>query len=431
MIKKFFLPLVKFEMLIFISVSLKIQYALQQINVQFDLFHFEYMKMKKCLTIIMLLKCLIAGYACFAQDTIKVPVDTMVFSGSFSSWTNYNVKGMLPLQCGGRYLPALNYEIRFPHNNKLDFEVSLNFDGALSFHPFDSLQSGGNIAPYRAWMRFSSDQWEVRAGLQKINFGSATLLRPLMWFDQVDPRDPLKITNGMWGLLFRYYFLNNANIWLWGLYGNVKPRPWEIGKISQYYPEFGCRMQTPLPKGEAALSYHFRVADMHEMGFARPQFFEVPENRIGLDAKWDLGVGIWFEGAWINKSKIIGQLTNQEIFNVGIENTFKAGNGLTVLFEQLLVANDEHAFRFSNPVFISALSISYPLGLNDNINGIVYFDWDNKKSYNFINWNHRFKYFSTYLMAYWNPDTYNLPQQGPGANTFTGPGVQVMLVYNH
>jgi len=387
--------------------------------------------MKKCLTIIVLIKCLIAGYACFAQNTIKVPADTMVFSGSFSSWTNYNVKGMLPLQCGGRYLPALNYEIRFPHNNKLDFEVSLNFDGALSFHPFDSLQSGGNIAPYRAWMRFSSNQWEVRAGLQKINFGSATLLRPLMWFDQVDPRDPLKITNGVWGLLFRYYFLNNANIWVWGLYGNGKQRPWEIGKISQYYPEFGCRMQTPLPKGEAALSYHFRVADMRDMGFARPRFFEVPENRIGLDAKWDLGVGIWFEGAWINKSKIIGQLTNQEIFNVGIENTFKAGNGLTVLFEQLLVANDEHAFRFSNPVFISALSISYPLGLNDNINGIVYFDWDNKKSYNFINWNHRFKYFSTYLMAYWNPETYNLPQQGPGANTYTGPGVQVMLVYNH
>ena len=69
-------------------------------------------------------------------------------------------------------------------------------------------------------MRYSSDQFELRLGLQKINFGSASMLRPLMWFDQMDPRDPLHLTDGVWGLLARYYFLNNANIWLWGLYGN-------------------------------------------------------------------------------------------------------------------------------------------------------------------------------------------------------------------
>jgi len=54
--------------------------------------------------------------------------------------------------------------------------------------------------------------------LQKINFGSATLFRLLMWFDRIDPRDPLKLTDGVYGLLLRYYFHNNTNIWLWGLY---------------------------------------------------------------------------------------------------------------------------------------------------------------------------------------------------------------------
>lgn len=35
-----------------------------------------------------------------------------------------------------------------------------------------------------------------------------------MRFDQVDPRDPLKLTDGVRGLLGRYCFLNNADIWL-------------------------------------------------------------------------------------------------------------------------------------------------------------------------------------------------------------------------
>ncbi|HNW88817.1 MAG TPA: hypothetical protein PKN48_04090 [Bacteroidales bacterium] len=374
---------------------------------------------------------LFSGFACFSQDSIKTAKDTITFSGQACVWGNYNIKNALPLQFGGHYIPNLDYGILFPKDKKLDFEVSLNFNGSLTFHPLDSLHTIGSVAPYRAWMRFSARQWEVRAGLQKINFGSATLLRPLMWFDQVDPRDPLQLTNGAWGLLFRYYFLNNANLWFWGLYGNKMPRPWDIGKTNQEFPELGCRLQTPVPKGEIALTYHFRVADMRNLGITVPALFEIPENRIGLDAKWDLGAGIWFEGAWINKSKMTGLLTNQEIFNIGVDNTFGIGNGLTMVFEQLLVANDEHAFAFSNNILFSALSLSYPIGMSDNINGIIYFEWKNKKSYNFINWNHKFNYFSTYLMAYWNPETYSLPQQGNSGSSYSGPGIQVMLVYNH
>ncbi|GAI27146.1 unnamed protein product, partial [marine sediment metagenome] len=48
-----------------------------------------------------------------------------------------------------------------------------------------------------------------------------------MWFDRIDPRDPLQLTDGVYGLLLRQYFLNNANIWVWGLYGNDDLRGWE------------------------------------------------------------------------------------------------------------------------------------------------------------------------------------------------------------
>ena len=70
-------------------------------------------------------------------------------------------------------------------------------------------------------------------GLQKINFGSAVLLRPLMWFDSLDPRDPLQLTDGVYAVLLRYYFPNNANLWAWALYGNDSPKGWESAATAE------------------------------------------------------------------------------------------------------------------------------------------------------------------------------------------------------
>ena len=68
------------------------------------------------------------------------------------------------------------------------------------------------ISPYRIWVRYQIKNWEFRLGLQKIDFGSAQLLRPIQWFNQIDPRDPLGLTNGVNGLLVRRYFKNNSNL---------------------------------------------------------------------------------------------------------------------------------------------------------------------------------------------------------------------------
>lgn len=366
-----------------------------------------------------------------AQDSVKAVRDTLQFNGQISVWGHYNTENRLPALLGSRYLPLLHYSAKFPHEKILDFEASANLFGFFASHPFDTSSVDGSISPYRAWARFSTSQLEIRLGLQKINFGSASMLRPLMWFDQVDPRDPLKLTNGAWGLLSRYYFLNNANLWFWCLYGNNKPRVWDIGKTNKNIPEMGTRFQSPVPKGEIALSYHYRMVDTRDMGFNVPTFADINENRIGLDGKWDLGVGIWFESAWINKSKNIGVLSNQEILNIGADYTFNIGNGLNAVCEQLAVASDDHAFAFKNNIFFSGLSLSYPLGIVDNLNSIVYFDWENNAAYYFINWNHKFKKISLFLMAYWNPENYKLPQQGNSSNTYSGQGFQIMLVYNH
>jgi len=85
-----------------------------------------------------------------------------------------------------------------------------------------------------------------------------------MWFDQIDSRDPLQLTDDVWGLQARYYFPNIANIWLWGLYGNNERRGWEAVPVSKNIPEFGGRVQLPIPSGEIALSYNHRVAERRD-----------------------------------------------------------------------------------------------------------------------------------------------------------------------
>ena len=357
--------------------------------------------------------------------------DSLMFKGQLSTWTLYNGGLDLPAHMGGRYIPQLNYELKFKDNHQIDFEASANLNGSFGFNPFDTLSTNGRVKPYRLWGRYSSEQFELRAGLQKINFGSASMLRPLMWFDQVDPRDPLKLTDGVWGVLARYYFLNNANIWLWGLYGNNDPKGWEFAGTNKKNPELGGRIQSPVPAGEAAISYHHRIADTRELDEIVPAFAKVQENRIGLDVRLDLIVGAWLEGSWVNNNEDLGIYTNQEVFNAGVDYTIGIGNGLLVVYEQLLAAYDEKAFQFQNTTSFSLLSLSYPVGIFDNIMGIVYYDWTNNSIYNFFNWQHQFNHISLYLMAYWNPVDYRIPTQEITQNLYAGRGIQIMFVLNH
>jgi len=357
--------------------------------------------------------------------------DTIRFSGQLSAWANVNKSENLPVWGGGRYIPQLNIGRYDRSKGLFDTEVSLNIYGSAGLYPFDTLTASGNIKPYRTWIRYSSDQVELRLGLQKISFGSASILRPLMWFDQIDQRDPLKLTDGVWGLLGRYYFLNNANIWLWGLYGNNKTKGWEVIPVNKKIPEFGGRIQLPFPGGEVAFSYHHRIADSRNTWLPVNQYEKIGENRYGFDAKWDFITGIWIEGTFTAKNKQLGTLNSQVILNAGIDYTFPAGSGLYASFEQMLATSDEEAFAFSNVTNFSLLSASYPVGMFDKLSTFIYYDWTNSDFYSFINWQKQFDRIMIYLMAYWNPDTFQLPARTGQENLFAGKGIQIMFVMNH
>jgi len=360
-----------------------------------------------------------------AQEMVQV-------KGQASVWANYHDYSNRSLWVGGRYLPQLNVRLG-PTNRGFDGEASAHLSTSLGIEPFVSTRSEEKAKCYRLWLRYASNQLEIRLGLQKINFGSATLLRPLMWFDQVDPRDPLQLTDGVWALLGRYYFLNNANVWLWLVQPAKELKSWELIKSSQHHPELGARVQWPLRQGEAGLSGHLRVADAGSLADPNLTRGEVWERRIGLDAKWDWLVGLWFEASWHHLSKPLGLYSNQTCLTLGTDYTFAIGNGLNTLFEHLWFSQTEKALDLTRSHSFSGFSLSYPISAFDHLSAIFYYNWSGEGFYKFINWRRQYKHFDLLLLAFWNPTAFLLLQQATNdaANLFSGKGVQMMLVYYH
>lgn len=377
------------------------------------------------LTCIFFISIMMMTTLAFAQQKVE-------FEGQFSFVTSYSPDNEFEGFLGGRYIPQWSYSIPFDttQTRMIDFEASANITGSTLFSLFDESSYDGNILPYRLWARYTTRQFEFRIGLQKIDFGVATLLRPIQWFNQIDPRDPLQLTNGVYGALGRYYFLNNANIWFWGLIGNDKTRGFDVIGTNKNVPEFGGRYQHPTKKGEIAISYHFRNANSSDLVFVS-QFEKIPEHRIGIDGKWDLKIGVWFEAAVIHKTRDLGLLTNQAHFNIGTDYTFGIGNGLNVIIEHLTTTADKSLLGFENMANITGTTISYPIGFFDNLSSVFLYNWTSDDVILNMVYNHEFERFSSYLIAYYNPAGAIGFQQNELVNQFSGPGIRLMLVYNH
>ncbi|MGB2908826.1 MAG: hypothetical protein WBB73_17145 [Candidatus Aminicenantaceae bacterium] len=357
----------------------------------------------------------------------------MKHKGLVTGWANARFQDPVDPQFGVRYIPEFFLAHDVSDTLSLDAEFSLNAYGTAVFKGWDNITTDGNIKPYRLWARMSSSQFEVRLGLQKINFGPAMLLRSLMWFDSIDPRDPLQLTDGVYGVLARYYFVNNANLWLWGLYGNDDPKGLEAMPTKDNTLEWGGRAQFPLGKGEAALTYHHRQIDFSgfpfpRQGSGRP---EAPENRFALDGKWDVGVGLWFEAALIHQDYDTLPRPWNRALTLGIDYTFDLGNGLNVLAEHFMYTSSEKAFGQGEGIDFTGLFINYPMSILDTVNTIFFYNWDNKDIYSFVNWQRTYDRWSFHLMAFWNPLRFEIYPERSDGSQFIGKGFQIMVVFNY
>jgi hypothetical protein len=359
--------------------------------------------------------------------------------GQASAWFAAAKTDSLRAACGARYIPSLGVELPVTQTLMIDAEISCNacgyLEGIRSVQDYDS--SDYAIDPYRLWARVSGSQFELRGGLQKISFGSATIFRPLMWFDQIDVRDPLRITEGVYAMLFRYYFLNNMNIWMWGLYGNEEVKGWEAYPTDSGNVEYGGRVQIPLFSGECGVSYHHRNASLSDISLD-----PVPESRIGVDGKWDVGVGLWLEGAVV-RTDLSGipeaflqqypllRLDYQRYICAGLDYTFGIGNGVYALVEHFLTDLSDEAWGSTNESQqLSAVSLRYSIGTLDELSGVVYYDWDKEEIYRYGKWTRTYDRWMINLIGFWNPEA-ALYDRSDSYNTLLGRGIQLIIAYNH
>jgi len=373
----------------------------------------------------------IVGMLAILAPPVSIQAQSLDFNGQVIGWSTVNPTDQFRAQGGIRYIPEVKFDVPL---GKLSFEGegSLNIWGSATYAGSDTLAFDSKLGLYRAWAKIAGNQWELRAGLQKINFGSARMLRPLMWFDRIDPRDPLQLTDGVYGLLGRYYFLNNANIWLWGLYGNSEIKGLEQFPTREKGIEYGGRLQLPVYIGEAALSFHHREADPDAI---LPDSLHTgntyPENRIAFDTKVDLGVGLWLEGSLTQHNLDFSPIDFTTLLNAGVDYTFNTGNGLNIMSEGFYMRAGERPFSGDQQILFLGATASYPLNIIHNLSAIVFFDLSNKDLYRFINWSMTFDRWTFYTMAFWNPKNYQLYNFQQEASLFSGAGFQLMAVFNY
>ncbi|MCB5248843.1 MAG: hypothetical protein WCY87_03990 [Candidatus Cloacimonadales bacterium] len=219
---------------------------------------------------------------------------------------------------------------------------------------------------YRWWLSLQAPQSELRLGLQQINFGSAQILRPLQWFDTLQVQDPYRISRGVDAVLFRHYWLNSANLWLWGILGEDSAKGNDFIPAKDNALEFGARMQYPSPIGEAAISAHTRELEQGR------------EYRLGLDYRYDGAIGAWLEtsaGHFIDALPYVPAYSASA--SLGMDYVFDRGNGIACTLENMLsgIAKDDLS-GLCRESWTGALMINYPLALLDTVSLVALSDWD-------------------------------------------------------
>jgi hypothetical protein len=371
------------------------------------------------------------GFCLCLSPLVPAAQETSI-QGQASAWLTIPFEKGRGLPLGLRYIPTFSLKMPLGTAWTFDLEASAN-----AFFNVDASAGWGSrrteVEPYRAWIRMSTDRFVARLGLQKIEFGSARLLRPLMWFDRVDPNDPLQLTDGVTGLLLKYTFQNNAAVWGWGLTGNTGLKGWESFPTRADTVELGGRAQIPALGGELAATVHHRRLDAFAGLFPvdADERESVSETRWGLDGFWNVGPGLWFEAVFTRQDFAVSPYRSQKAFNIGAENTFGLGNGLTVLAEHLIFQSSPGFWEAGTSRSLSAVSLDYPVGLLDRVRVMIFRDWTGGDWYRLLTWQRTTDRWSFFVIAFWNPETYGLYGGSPGTNVFGGRGLYFMVSWNY
>lgn len=339
---------------------------------------------------------------------------TFTSNTRIAGWLFYPRSGISDLSFGTVAIPdaMLNFDDIFD----LRAAAKLSY-----FRPAGEDKDISDLELYRLWLRHSAANYEIRVGWQKLNFGPAMLLRPLMWFEQLDARDPLQLSAGVPALRIRYYWQNNANAWLWLLPASDSVRGWELLHSKKNTIEFGGRMQFPLWSGELAFTLHNRNVSLPSSG-------DKTETRLGLDGRWDYEIGMWFEQSMgiIHSSGDLPMIDNK--LTLGADYTFSIGNGLHVLTEVMWWKQSELAPSDGATIRLHGLLMDYGVGLYDRLALILFYEARSRYWLRYLSWTQTYDDWVVYLNVFWNSKTSaGLPGSEPTVNT--GSGLQILAEF--
>jgi len=315
-----------------------------------------------------------------------------------------------------RYIPQLRLDYQVSPSNRLGFDVAVDL---FNFSLGDSLvEFDGNF--YRFTFRYDTPNTQVRVGLQKINFGPARMLRVLQWFDELDPRDPLALSPGVWAAMGRYYFDNGVNIRLWTMadapdvqrnyWGDTESWPWDIGG----------RLEYPIPAGTLGLT-------LHSLDVSKASV--IKENRIAGDIRVDAIVGLWSEMMF---ARIEDPTWTKDALSVmaGVDYTFSLGNGLYTAFEMASSYQGVTGENMPWQIRSFALTANYTLGLSDGLTFYLYaidFPILESQTIPMLGWQHTSGNWLFYLALYDMPEF----TAGSGMSLPSGTGLQINIAFNH
>ncbi len=324
-----------------------------------------------------------------------------------------------------RYLPALEYQSTLAESWDYDVEVrwQLQWGGQV-----DTLDNSGIITdPYRVALNLQSANSEYVIGLQKINFGPARLLRPLMWFDSINPTDPLALTSGVTGISakFHYDFGWSSQAWLF-LPGD--PIGWEGFPDQDGTFETGGRISMPNNMGQLGISTHWRIADASSISPDDPDLYE---GRIGVDGFWDVGIGLWVESVYKNQQLSDSPFMQQLQTTIGGDYTFWVGNGVLLITEHMLINIWDSPVIDDTNRLISTVMTSYSPTMFDQLSLMLFMDWETNTPLAYMSWGQTYDSFRFTLGAFYT-DVDDPQDSNTGlSSNFSGKGIQLIVAYNH
>jgi len=355
----------------------------------------------------------------------RLSLDSLIdVHGQLSAWSIQNRdKGSWFNRSGLRYIPQISCKKAIGGDRFVEASIAAN--GYVAYETVDQ-DRDPELELYRFSVRYATPQSEVRIGLQKINFGPAYLLRPLRWFDQLDPRDPLQLTDGVYGLRYTYYTPDNAGLWAWVLYDNDRLKGYEAFRTASGKPEIGLRVQYPVWDGEIGATFHTRKADapgLADRGFT--------ENRYALDGRWEPGIGIWFETVHQEQTAKGYPYRWQQMVTAGLDYTFGIGSGLYFLLEHMVVAISDSPFQWDHDAHFTAFSFSYPVSLFDSLAAIGYYSWVTKDYCQYLSWQRTYDGIVVQLSGFHYPQSQTNGLESIQTAIGAGYGAQLMIIYNH